>query len=1200
MWKEIFYFEIKYHLSQRVFYWAAVVFFLVGLLLMSTGAGIAFSDVPGTLNRNAPVVIARTLTFLSLLGLFVIAAFVSSSVLRDFQQNTHMFYFSRPVTKFDYLIGRFAGSMTVSLLLLLITALSMVAGRFMPWQDAGRVGPFAVGPYAYGLLVMALPNMLMMGAVFFAVASWSRRLLVTYICVVIFLVLQDGAEILARNIENNVLASLIEPTGLVAIDTATRYWTISEYSAALPELTGGLVHNRLLWFGIGFLALVWSYVRFSYSRAARRRASKQRAPQPLTTRAIRRPHLPTTRATKCFSARSRSHQLVHHTRLETETIMRSTPFIILIIMGLMIVVTTAYVIGEVRGTPTYPMTRLMVRSVIVGMSLFLTITIIFYSGELIRRERALRFDGINDALPVPNWVYLGSKVLTLITIATTFMILGILSTICVQAIKGFFDFELGLYAKNFFLATTYFALFSVLAVFVQVVSKARFTGYMLAIIIFLMTTIGLRRLGFEHSLYRYAGAVDVRYSDMNGYGHLVSRFLWAKLYWSFAAVVLVILSVLFWRRGTETAARIRLAVARRRFSGYLRPLLVIAVTGFVATGSFVFYNTNILNKYLPRRRVEALQAAYEKKYRRYRYTPQPRITDVYADVDIFPRERRVEIRGLYRLKNRTSTAIDSLHVSIAPEVAINSLDPGSHKDVVADQRLGYYIYVLAEPIAPGKSMEIAFDLTVATSGFVNNDPNTRLVRNGTFFTNGHYFPSLGYDAGAELIDRNKRRKHGLPPVPRMAGVDDLMARRNTYISGDADWINFETTVSTSSDQIALAPGYLQREWEDGGRRYFHYKMDVPILNFYSYLSADYAVRRNRWNDVEICVYYHEPHIYNIERMIEAARKSLAYFSTNFGPYQHRQLRIIEFPCYETFAQSFPNTIPFSEGAGFVFRLDDDEDIDHVFNVTAHEVAHQWWAHQVIGGNVQGATLMSESLAEYSALMVMEKEYGPDKMRHMLKYELDGYLRGRGRELVEETPLMLVENQKYIHYNKGCMVMYALKDYIGEENVNRALARYVAEAAFQEPPYTNSAEFLGYLRDVTPDSLAYIIEDMFETITLFSNKVKSASYIPLGDGRYGVSLEVEARKFRADGRGVETEVQINDWIDIGVFGEERIGGKKKQTVVLMEKHHITESIINIELVVDKLPARAGIDPYNRLIDRDSDDNVKKVSESAGAS
>jgi ABC-type transport system involved in multi-copper enzyme maturation permease subunit len=1195
VFSEILWFEIKYHLRERVFFYSALVFFIIGFALMSTDAGVALSDAPNTVNRDAPIVIVRMLTFLSLLGLFVVTAFVASSVLRDFQQGTHMFYFSRPVRKFDYLIGRLSGSMLIVMLLMLVVSLGMIAGRFVPWQDPERVGNFALGPYAYGLLVMALPNLVMMGGVFFAVAAWSRRLLVSYICVVVFLVLQDYAEIMVLRLDNTVLASVLEPAGVVAIDTATRYWTISEYSAALPELAGALIYNRLLWVGIGMLALAWSYARFNYSYALRRRVPKVGREPARAVEVAARPRSAAAHAARSFSTRSRLLQLAHHTRLETSAIMKSTPFIVLLVLGIMVVVTTAYVIGEVRGTPTYPVTRLMLRSVVIGISLFLTITVIFYTGEVVRRERLLGLDGINDALPVPDWVYLGSKLLALLAVTVTFVGFGIISTICVQVIRGFFDFEIDLYARGLLLATTYFALFSVLAVFSQVISKTRFSGYLLAIGAFLVTTIGLNKLGLEHQLLRYGGAVDVRYSDMNGYGHLLPRFLWVKTYWAFAAMILVVLSALFWRRGIDASTRIRLTVAGQRLTRRMRLVLGLVLIGFISSGGFIYYNTNILNEYLPERRLDTLQAEYEKRYRRYMDVAQPRITDVYADVDIYPDERLVKIRGRYHLKNKTTVSIDSLHVTLDPEVTINTLEPDGYREVKSDPNLGYYIYELAYPIAPGSGIDLVFDLTVAERGFVNNAPNTHLVGNGTFFSNRHYFPGLGYDSSEELVDRRKRRKHGLPPVPRMAAVDDTFARRNTYLCSDADWVNFETVVSTTPDQIAIAPGYLEREWEDGGRRHFHYKMDMPMLNFYSYLSADYAVRHDRWNDVAIAIYYHEPHGYNIDRMISAIKKSLDYFTTNFGPYQHRLVRIVEFPCYEAFAQSFPTTIPFSEGAGFVFRIDDSEDIDHVFNTTAHEVAHQWWAHQVMGGNVQGATLMSEALAEYSALMVMEKEYGPDKLRHMLKYELDGYLRGRGREVVEEMPLMLVEDQMYIHYNKGCMVMYALKDYIGEERVNHALAQYVADVGFQEPPYTNSIEFLRYLRDVTPDSLAYLIEDMFETITLFSNRVKSATYVPLSDGRYLVRLEAEARKLRADGLGVETEIALGDLIDFGVFGEDKRRGRKEQTVLFMEKRMVTDSNITLEIVVDALPVRAGIDPYNRLIDRDSDDNVRRVSE-----
>jgi hypothetical protein len=538
---------------------------------------------------------------------------------------------------------------------------------------------------------MALPNLFMMGGVFFAVAAWSRRLLVSYLCVVVFLVLQDYAEIMVLRLDNALLASVLEPAGVVAIDTATRYWTISEYSVALPDLAGGLVYNRLLWGGIGILALAWSYARFKYCPTLRRRVANVQPNQARAAEVTARAQTASAEAARSFSTRSRLLQLAHHTRLETRTIMNSTPFIVLLILGIIMVVTTAYVIGEVRGTPTYPVTRLMLRSIGIGMSLFLTITIIFYSGEAVRLERVLRLDGITDALPVPDWVYLGSKLLALLAVAVIFVAFGVISTICVQAIKGFFDFEIGLYARGLLLATMYFALFSVLAVFAQVISKTRFSGYLLAIGVFLMTTIGLKKLGFEHQLLRYGGAVDVRYSDMNGYGHLVSRFLWVKAYWACAAAVLVILSALFWRRGAETSTGIRLAVAGQRLSRRVRLLLGLAVIGVLSSGGFVYYNTNILNEYLPERRVEALQAEYEKQYRRYRDIAQPRITDVYADVDIFPDERLVEIRGRYRLKNKTAVSIDSLHVTINPEVTVNRLEPDGYKEVKSDHELGYYI-----------------------------------------------------------------------------------------------------------------------------------------------------------------------------------------------------------------------------------------------------------------------------------------------------------------------------------------------------------------------------------------------------------------------------------------------------------------------------------------------------------------------------
>ena len=372
-------------------------------------------------------------------------------------------------------------------------------------------------------------------------------------------------------------------------------------------------------------------------------------------------------------------------------------------------------------------------------------------------------------------------------------------------------------------------------------------------------------------------------------------------------------------------------------------------------------------------------------------------------------------------------------------------------------------------------------------------------------------------------------------------------------------------------------------------------MDAPILNFFSFLSARYQVQRDRWQgpsgeDVAIEIYYHPGHEYNVAPHDRCGEEVAVYFTASFGPYQHRQVRILEFPRYASFAQSFPNTIPYSESIGFIARVEKEEDVDYPFYVTAHEVAHQWWAHQVIGGNVQGATVLSETLSQYSALLVMEHEYGPDQMKKFLKYELDNYLGGRAFERKKELPLLRVENQAYIHYRKGSLAMYALRDYIGEDALNGALAKFLADKKYQQPPYTTSRELLGYLRAATPAPLQYVLDDLFEHITLYDNRATDASYTRTPDGKYRVVVSVEAKKFRADDQGNEGEVPMNDQIDVGVFAAAEKGKTGEGKPLYFAKHRIGSGAQQIEVVVNEEPARAGIDPYHKLIDRVTRDNT----------
>jgi hypothetical protein len=731
----------------------------------------------------------------------------------------------------------------------------------------------------------------------------------------------------------------------------------------------------------------------------------------------------------------------------------------------------------------------------------------------------------------------------------------------------------------------------------------KFIGHLVIVSVFLASIV-LNALHVEHNLLQFGGGPSVTYSDMNGYGHFVRPMVWFSVYWLAFTALLVVVGYLFWVRGTETTWRQRLANARATVSIPTLTIGTLALLVTASAGGFIFYNTNVLNTYRNSKQEEQEQADYEKTYRRLKEIPQPRILAVNVNVDIFPEERFVKFGGSYTITNKNSVPVDSVIISLLSSVEIEELTFNrAAKLVMTDKDKGTFIYRFDTPLQPRDTALLTFKIGFTAKGFSNSGTNLQDIAFNGSFINNSYLPHFGYFEGAEIGDDDKRKENGLPPKERMAALDDPKARMNTYLANDADWIDFETVVSTVPDQIAIAPGYLQREWTETiagkPRRYFHYKMDSKILNFYSWLSARYEIKRDAWRgadgkEVKIEIYYHKGHEYNLERMVQGVKKSFDYYTANFSPYQHRQMRILEFPRYASFAQSFPNTVPYSEAIGFIARVKDAEDLDYPFYITAHEVAHQWWAHQVIGGNVQGATLMSESLAEYSALMVMEKEYGKEKMKKFLGYDLDRYLRGRSAERKKEQPLMLAENQAYIHYAKGSMIMYALKDYIGEERLNAALKKYLQAVAFQEPPYTNAREFVNVIREAVPDSLKYLVADMFETITLFDNKTQEAKATKLPDGRYKVELTLESHKFRADSLGTEKEIALGDWVDVGVFDKNEDKASKLGKALYFAKHKITQPKTVIDFIVNGEPHKAGIDPYNKLIDRVPKDNVKEVS------
>jgi len=1169
--------------------WVYFFGFLALAALWAAAAGGAFREFSVSFGArvliNAPRQIAISAAVLGSLGVVVAAALMGRSVQQDFEYETHHFFFSAPIPKYAYVLGRFLGAQATLAVVFAPMLLGQLLGSLLPGVDPERVGAYTFQAYLQPYLLTLLPNLFIFGALFFILAALTRRMLPVYVASVVMLIGYTVAPSLARDLDYKTLAALIDPFGTTALIRMTDYWSIAERNRDFIPFNSVYLANRAIWSLFSLVVLLLGTWRFSFVSTPggrRGQAQLEAAPAPPVPASDGIPHVEPD-----FAARSLALLLARSSWLNLRESVKNVYFVVIALAGVLALAVSALDMGEVFGTKTYPVTYMVVELISDVFALFVLATTVFYAGEMVWRERDARMAQMMDALPVPSWLPLASKTIALVAMQALLLLVAMITGMLIQLAHGYLALQPGLYLFDLFgVLLPRYVLLAVLAIAVHAILDHKYVAYFV-LALFFVASFFLAGAGLDHPMLVYGSFPRITYSAMNGFGHALPLERALLVYWGGAAAVLFTLALLLWPRGAHASLRERLQLARQRLSPNVLGALGAGVLVFGASGALLWYDLNHLGGYQTGWRRDAVRAEYELRYHRFAKLPQPRLADVKLQVDILPETRTLKVHGAYRLENRSGQPIRDLILYQQPGPVFRPRFAQPVKLLTADAQHGFYSYQLSTPLAPDAAMSLEFDLVDAPGGVLGLGRDTAVAGNGTFFSNA-LLPRIGYQPSAELFDDRDRRRHGLAPRAPMAARDDVRAQANNYLGNDADWIGFDAVVSTSLDQIVVAPGTLEQEWMRRGRRYFHFRMEKPILNLYTFQSARYEVRHDRWQDVTIDVYYQPGHEFNVDRMIRGAKAALEYGSTHFSPYPQRELRIAEFPRYAAYAQAAPGVVAFSESAGFIAKVDPDSrtDIDYPYYVTAHEVGHQWWAHQLIGADVRGATVLSESLAEYTALMTMQQSFGPARMRRFLRYDLEQYLMGRATASRRELPLARNENQDYIHYRKGSLAMFLLQDLLGEDTVDGVLRGLLKEHAFQGPPYPTVSNLIERLRSVTPPDKAYLIDDLFESIVLYDNHVESAAARRRPDGKYEVTIRATAGKVRAGERGEEKEAPLKDYIEFGV--DDRDGNPLARERRLVDRRDQT-----VTLVAYGRPARAGIDPDNKLIDRKPTDNMMPV-------
>jgi ABC-type transport system involved in multi-copper enzyme maturation permease subunit len=1201
--REIFRFEFAYQM-RRPWPWLFFAVLLVVDFLMARDSAVA-DALYEDFFVNSSFAIATTTVIGTLLWLLVAPVVAGEAAARDVATRMYPLTYTAPLSKADYLGGRILAALVLNALILLAVPLGILLAVYSPGVNPEVIGPFRPAAFLTAYAFIALPNAFVATALQFTLALWSGRPMASYLGSMLLIFMGFFVATFVRFFVLQGFGSLLDPVGInFIVEDLAHEWTTTERKWRVLALEGTVLKNRLLWLGVALttLAVSWLSFRFAHRTDAawwtrwRRYGDTINGDRGRTDgRAAANPPIavPDLHISHGFAIHARQTLAIAWTSFRT--IATSWGGLALLVavpmMTVLIVIDQMFAIA----VPLIPKTALVIRELTAPLSaelsrwVIIPLVTVLFAGELVWREREAGLDEMTDATTVPEWVpFLGKLVglgLVLAVSMTTLIAAGMLA----QLILGYHEFEIGLYmAVLFGLQLPEYLLFAVLALVVHVLVNQKYIAHLVAIMAYAFIALLATTLGIEHNLLVYGAGPGWSYTEMRGFGAFLGPWLWFKLYWAAWALLLAVVARLLWVRGRASDPGVRLQLARRRFAGPTVRAAGAAVVLILTLGGFIFYNTNILNQYRSSSDIDDQRAEYERRYRRYESIPQPRLTGTSLRVDIHPERGGVEIRGSYRLVNGSALPIDSIHMATATggvETRAAAFDRTASL-TVHDEVHGYRIYALETPLQPGDTVRLDFEVHVERRGFGNGGVDPSVTTNGSYFTSETWFPFIGYQRFREILTPAARREHGLEPRPVLASLYDVEGDEPAARGGG---VAFEAVVGTDEDQVAVAPGALRRTWTEGGRRYFHYATDGPIGTEWAFFSADYAVQEALWNDVVIRIFHHPDHTAHLDGMMRSVRASLDYYSGQFGPYPYRHVSLVEHPVGPgTGAHADPSLISYGQGVPFWIPKDDPRSLDLPFFVVAHEMAHQWTLPYAL---VEGLPFLAEGLATYFAMQVVKESRGGEQFRQLMAFMRQPY---PYRPIRRGEPLLRALDP-HLSRRKGPFAMYALTEYVGSDRVNGALRRLIEKHDVPGAPLVTTLDLYRELQAVTPDSLQRLLYDLFEVNTLWQLEAQRAMAVQTGDSTWQVTLDVRAQKMVYDSAGVETEVPMDEWVEVGVFGPGGEAGELSEPLYV-QKHRIRSGEQTIVVTVPRRPVLAGIDPY-RLLDWEEpgdDDNIEPVT------
>lgn len=666
MFSQLLGFELKFHFKQVGFWITLAIMFLLGVLIMSTDA-FTVSDAGERMKANGAIQIALLSTVAGLFSIFFGAIYVVSGVMRDSVHKMLELVHSAPVKTRDMVLARMTGVYVATFVSITALLVGAFAGQFAPWMDKDNLGPVNILYFLQPTLLFIALNTLLISGLFTAVASFTRSRAFVYVSAVALFFLYTGSGLFIGEDANELLLALTDPFGSNALALTVQYWPAAERNTDFAPLLGLIGWNRLLWGAIGIALYVMNFRMFR--RGLLSRNSKHEDDTEIEDlSALQFP------ATGVHSGLLSSLvTLWRRFRFEYVSSVRSVPYMILTALAFGLFSLVVYMQTVYLPNPSIP-TSAGLAQIVFGASMIpLLIIMVFFSGDIIWRDRVAGMAEIVDASPSPNWALMLGKWCALITLVLTPLLVGILVAIATQVILHGAPIHLLTYMKIFFISRfPSLVLYSVLVLFIQNFLPNRVLGMLTAggILVFLFFFMG--QLPFFHPLMNYGNLPTGGYSEINGYASLI-RFRWFGLYWGSLAVFFTVASAWLWRRGTQSGLWQRFPRLGAKVSPVTAMMAAASLLVFAGSGAWIFKATNVDNEYLNKKQREKRAVAWEKEFDDIRKQVLPKIRKVDLDIDLHPSRQAGKVSGTYVIRNTTGKPLHEVWM-VTPTDKVSQMD----------------------------------------------------------------------------------------------------------------------------------------------------------------------------------------------------------------------------------------------------------------------------------------------------------------------------------------------------------------------------------------------------------------------------------------------------------------------------------------------------------------------------------------------